>query len=237
MTKSRIIGHRGAAGLELENTLPAFQKAADAGVKIIEFDVRATLDNQLVVAHDDSLERVSDSKLHIRELTLEELRAVKLRNGAPVPTLKEVMELARKHHFAVIIEVKAVHDVRTLCNLLDTYQDIDITMASFQHELMAEIRSLRPNYKIYLSELHEPFGVLRSARKIKAQGLDLHYMLINPFTYLLAQIWHLDIMLFTVNKPLVVRVLRFLYPNVYICTNYPNLFVQRPRLKRTKQVA
>lgn len=222
MTKTRIIGHRGAAGLELENTMPSFEQAILSGARIIEFDVRTTLDNYLVISHDDNLERTSSQNKSIRELTLTELQAVALKNGSTVPRLTEVLELARKHKVAVIIELKAINDPAGLCNTLDAFTDLKITITSFNHGLLAEIKKLRPKLRMYLGEMHRPIAVLHEARTLKAQGIDLQYMLMNPLTYLIARAWKLDIMLYTVNNRFIARFLMMLYPHAYICTNYPN---------------
>ena len=55
----KIIGHRGAAGLALENTLPGIELARLLGVDAIEIDVRKTKDNQLILCHDADLKRVA----------------------------------------------------------------------------------------------------------------------------------------------------------------------------------
>ena len=231
MTKTRIIGHRGAAGLELENTLPSFKKAVAAGVRIIEFDVHSTLDNRLVVCHDNNIERVSGASKLIRTLTYEELQAIPLKNDSTIPLLSEVMDFARKHHLAVIVEVKAVGDLLGFCSLMDHYAGLDITIASFNHGALAEIKQLRPNLPIYLGEQHRPVAVLQEARAMKAQGVDLHYMLINPLTYLIARYYKLEIMLFTVNSHVIARFLMWLYPKVYICTNYPDKFALKSKAR------
>jgi glycerophosphoryl diester phosphodiesterase len=227
MTKTRIIGHRGAAGLELENTIPSFEKAVAVGAKIIEFDVHTTLDNQLVVCHDENIERVSGTSKLIHELTLAELQAIPLANGAAVPLLTEVMDLARHKKMAVIVEIKAVEDFAAFCTVLDTYPEVNITVASFNHNALAEVKKLRPAYRLYLGEAHRPVTILQEARAMKAQGIDLQYMLMNPLTYLLARWWKLDIMLYTVNNPFIVRFLLVLYPKVYICTNHPDRFIRK----------
>ena len=64
MTKTKVWAHRGASGWDQqyapENTMPAFQKAVEMGADGIEFDVQITRDGEVVIAHDERLERVSD---------------------------------------------------------------------------------------------------------------------------------------------------------------------------------
>ncbi|MFQ7237389.1 MAG: glycerophosphodiester phosphodiesterase family protein, partial [Enterococcus hulanensis] len=69
-----IIAHRGSAGTHPENTLPAFMEAVRTGADGIELDVHLTADQQLVVIHDESVDRTTDGKGLIRELTLEEIK-------------------------------------------------------------------------------------------------------------------------------------------------------------------
>lgn len=225
MTRSRIIGHRGAAGLALENTLSSFAKAVEAGATAIEFDVRTTLDNQFVVCHDENLERVSPhNDAFVKELTLSEIRALQLHNGQPVPTLQEVLEFARQHKLKVIVEAKAIDDPTSFCELLDRYTNLDIVVASFKSSILASIHRLRPQLTLYLGESWPPFTTLHRIRRLGAHGIDLHYILMNPITYWLARRWQLEIMLFTPNNRFIVNVLLWLYPHVYICTDHPERF-------------
>ncbi|MDU6524433.1 MAG: glycerophosphodiester phosphodiesterase family protein, partial [Enterococcus sp.] len=69
-----IIAHRGSAGTHPENTLPAFMEAVRSGADGIELDVHLTADQQLVVIHDESVDRTTDGKGLVRELTLEEIK-------------------------------------------------------------------------------------------------------------------------------------------------------------------
>lgn len=224
---TQIIGHRGAAGVDLENTIPSFQAAIDIGVSTFEFDVHITKDNQFVVCHDDNLMRVSTGNGHIKDLTYAELQKIPLKNGATVPLLSEVLDLARKHHIAVIVEVKIRQELEALCELLDTYQDLDMTVASFKHDAIASIRKLRPDYRLYLAESHHPVEVLQKAKAMKVQGIDLNYKLLNPLTYIMAKHWKLNIMVYTVNNPWIKRAIALIYPNVAICTDHPERFVER----------
>lgn len=229
MIVSRIIGHRGAAGLALENTLTSFRKAIEAGTTIIEFDVQTTSDGHFVICHDNDLSRVSDSRVKIKDVTLKTLRDIPLKNGDTVPLLTEALDLVRKHNITAVVEAKTISDTEAFCALLDTYRDVTMAVASFNHALLARIRKLRPDFALYLGESHQPIAVLQKAKAMKAQGIDLHYMLMNPLTYWLAQLWELELMLYTPNQPGVVRLLRFLYPRAYVCTDFPNRFVHLPQ--------
>ena len=77
----KVIGHRGAAGLALENTLESIHAAIKAGVDAIEFDVRLTSDGHFVLCHDNSISRVSEQSLVIHEVAITHIDEVILRNG------------------------------------------------------------------------------------------------------------------------------------------------------------
>lgn len=229
MAKTSIIGHRGASGLALENTLAAFTKAFQLGVDAIEFDVRITRDHQFVVFHDAFLARLSKSGKRLSDLTYDELRQIPLRDGSQIPSLTEVLDLAVTYKTPVIVELKTKEQPEKLCRILDRYTTLDITVASFNHPLLVTIRTLRPKLKLFLAEARWPITVLQRAKAYRAQGIDLHYMLINPLTYILAMRWGLHIMLYAPNNRLIVTLITKLYPAVSICTNYPNRFLNTPK--------
>ena len=68
-----VAGHRGLSARFPENTLPSFQAALDAGLDMIELDVRMTRDGQLVVMHDDTVDRTTDGAGLLRDMTLEQV--------------------------------------------------------------------------------------------------------------------------------------------------------------------
>ena len=70
----KILAHRGYSANYPENTMIAFQEAAKMAIWGVEFDVHLTKDNQLVVIHDESIDRTSTGKGYVKDMTLEELR-------------------------------------------------------------------------------------------------------------------------------------------------------------------
>ena len=88
-----VISHRGEHLSHPENTLPAFQAAIDAGADFFELDVRTTADKHLVLMHDRTVDRTTDGKGLVRELTFDQIRALKA-GGASVPSFEEALNLA-----------------------------------------------------------------------------------------------------------------------------------------------
>lgn len=110
--KTKIWAHRGASGFAPENTLPAFEVAKALDVDGIELDVQMTKDGELVVIHDEEIDRTSDGKGWVKDYTLEELRQFNfakvkpLYGFAPIPTLREVYELFQDTDYVINVELK-----------------------------------------------------------------------------------------------------------------------------------
>ena len=90
------VGHRGARAYEPENTLRSFRKALELGVNAVELDVRRTKDGELVVIHDDKVDRTTNGRGLVNELTLEEIEKLDAGKGEKIPTLEEALEFLDK---------------------------------------------------------------------------------------------------------------------------------------------
>jgi glycerophosphoryl diester phosphodiesterase len=112
-----IFGHRGYAAAAVENTLPAFEKAATLGIAGIELDVQLSRDGEVVVAHDGDLSRLGGDPRRIITLTASELAEIALRadrdgtelTARGVPTLNEVID-AVPSPMIIDIELKSYPD-------------------------------------------------------------------------------------------------------------------------------
>ena len=101
-----IFAHRGASTRYPENTLSAFAEAFDEGADGVEVDVRETRDHALVIIHDETVDRTTDGHGFVAEMTLAEMRLLRVGGIERVPTLEEVFELAKKREKLVLIDVK-----------------------------------------------------------------------------------------------------------------------------------
>jgi glycerophosphoryl diester phosphodiesterase len=87
-----IIGHRGAAGLEPENTLAGVRRAIELGADWIEIDVRVVA-GEVIVIHDHTLDRTTNGSGSVYDYTVEQLQSLDAGNGERIPTLDEVLDL------------------------------------------------------------------------------------------------------------------------------------------------
>lgn len=130
-----IIGHRGAAGISPENTLPSFEAAWTAGVDAIELDVQRVEDS-LVVIHDSTLERTTNAQGPVAALTVAELAALDAGNGAGVPTLGQVLEIAPKGAW-INIELKGRETAELAARATLERDDCAFIVSSFDHDELA----------------------------------------------------------------------------------------------------
>lgn len=104
-----VAAHRGDWYNHYENTMEAFQAAADAGVDMVETDLRLTKDDQIVLIHDETVDRTSAVTGLVREFTLTQLQEVNV--GDPedvrrIPTLEEFLQWAQKLPLLLNLELK-----------------------------------------------------------------------------------------------------------------------------------
>jgi glycerophosphoryl diester phosphodiesterase len=109
-----VIGHRGAAECAPENTLAGLRKAKELDCRWVEFDVRLTADSQLILLHDECLERTTDGQGRATQMPLAAIRLYDAGCrfgddccGERIPTLTEAIEVLRELGIGANIELKA----------------------------------------------------------------------------------------------------------------------------------
>ena len=101
----RVLAHRGLALDVPENTTASFLQAIAAGALYVETDVHATSDGVAVVSHDPDLSRLAGRDVSVRDLTLAEVRLVRLEGGYEMPTLEEALDAFPETRFNVDVKV------------------------------------------------------------------------------------------------------------------------------------
>ena len=157
---TKVYAHRGYSGRFPENTMLAFKEAAKTGCYGIELDVQLTKDGQLVVIHDERIDRTTDGTGYVRDYTLEELRrfiAAASWNGKfgfqPIPTFEEYCQWAADEKLVTNIELKTgVYyyegiEEKTL-EMVRKYGLTDrVLFSSFLHSSITILRKLAPEIK------------------------------------------------------------------------------------------
>ena len=114
------IGHRGAKGYEPENTLISFQKALDMQVDGIELDVHLSADGELIVIHDETINRTTDGSGPVNTLSLRELKQFRINDHHEIPLLSEVFDLVNQNCF-INIELKSYESADKVVELIEHY--------------------------------------------------------------------------------------------------------------------
>ena len=157
---SKIFAHRGCSGTYPENTMLAFQKAVELGVDGIEFDVHLTKDNRLVIIHDENIERTSNGKGWVRDMTLDELRQYDYSAGFagvygfnPIPTLREYFDLVKDTPIISNIELKTgvfeypTIERRVIEVIREYHLEDRVILSSFNHYTILRCKALAPDLK------------------------------------------------------------------------------------------
>ena len=184
MNKILKIGHRGAKGYVAENTLESIQKALDLGVDGIEIDVHVCQTGELVVFHDFTLERLTDSTGEIAMKSLEELKALKINGQYRIPTLLEVLDLIDKKCF-LNIELKGDRTAFKTCKSIQLYIETkgwefeDFIVSSFNHDELQTVFNINKNIPLAVLAETDIDEATNFAETIKAKAINPNYLLLN----------------------------------------------------------
>ncbi len=144
-TTPLIISHRGASFYEPENTLRSFERAVEMGSRAIEFDVRKSLDDQLVVIHDRTVDRTTNGKGSVGSKTLLDLRSLDAGYGQKIPTLEEVLE-SFAGRCGLVIELKEKGTEKKTIELIKKYGlTDDVIVVSFKKDCIRSVRGFDPS--------------------------------------------------------------------------------------------
>ena len=184
MRKTMIIAHRGASSLARENTIDSFKKAIEIGVDMIEFDVRRTKDQALIVHHDELMEGKP-----VKELTYDEILKMAIGQGFSVPTFEEVLKCT-SGKIKLDVEIKEEGYEKEVVELLFRYFKKDqFVITSFYDPCIKRIKDHDPDIKagliLGISKPKQPietriseFFPARRCREAKADFLVPHWRLL-----------------------------------------------------------
>jgi glycerophosphoryl diester phosphodiesterase len=143
-----VIGHRGCAGLEPENTLRGFKKAIEIGVDAIELDVRLTKDKNIVVIHDETLDRTTNLHGKVCDYYYKDIN---------IPLLAEVFDLVKTTNVKVHIELKEKDTVELVIDLIKKYDFAKrVKIISFWHNEILKVKKIHKDIKTGLLITHYP---------------------------------------------------------------------------------
>jgi glycerophosphoryl diester phosphodiesterase len=238
----QVLAHRGASGHAPETTLAAFRLALQMKADFLELDVQMSRDGEIVAIHDSSLDRTTNNKGPVAEKTLAQLRELDAGSwfnrafpakarpeyvGQRIPTLQEIIDLAKESPVSFYIETKSpeLYPAEFEARLLDLLRRNRVhnrtIIQSFSAHSLEKVKALDPSIPTaLLVETPEPDPVEAAARS-GADELAIDYRLLNPEVAEKARNRGLTIAVWTVNEDEDLR--RMIRLGVdRIITNYPD---------------
>lgn len=175
--KPRIFGHRGAAGIVPENTIPSFERALEEGASYIELDVHESGDGEIVIIHDDSVDRTTDGEGQVSGMGIDALKRLDAGyrftidgdqsypyrgQGISVPTLTEFFDAFPG--VPAVIEVKELgsEGIETLLSQIEAADRLSqVLLASYEEEVMKVLRAAVEKRGLVLASSYS-FGEMRA---------------------------------------------------------------------------
>ena len=153
---TKIIAHRGASGLERENTHSAFVAAGNLSYFGAECDIHVTSDGKFIVYHDDDTGRLCDKKVVVEDTAFDELRSLKIKETDgegfsdyhKMPTLKEYLGILKRYGKVAVIELKNAMKTEDIARIIvickENYSLDKIIFISFDYQNLLKVREILP---------------------------------------------------------------------------------------------
>lgn len=171
-------------GHEPENTIRSFKKAIELNVDAIEFDVYVCKTGELIVMHDDKIDRTTNGTGYTQDKTFTELRMLDAGQGEQIPTLEEVLDVIDRKAI-VNIELKGSNTALATCQVIQKYVNtkgwstLDFMISSFDHHELNKFKQLYPEVSIGALVDGIPLSYADCAVELNAQSINLCLEFIN----------------------------------------------------------
>ena len=189
---SKICGHRGAVNYKPENTMSAFEWCVNNNIEWAECDVQLTDQDILLIIHDDTLDRTSDSKGLVKKITRKNIENInvgvsnsKEKLFQKIPTLEELLNFCKTSGLKLNIEMKFYHPIkssyrkRMVNELLKTIETTDsndrVLITSFDIEALRILRKMSKEIPIGILYENLPKNWAKSATDLKVASIHLDY--------------------------------------------------------------
>ncbi len=195
-----IFGHRGASSIEPENTMRAFTQAFQDGADGIEFDVRLTADNQMVIIHDTLIDRTSNGIGLVSQKTYQELLKFDFGKGEKILLLEDVLKKFGNQKW-LNIEIKEQGFEKQLLEMLDKLKiNQKYVISSFEISVLQKIKEL--NSEIPTAFLYQTARLNLQALISKSQcdGIHPKHTIVNRRLFSEARYYRLALRVWTIDS-------------------------------------
>ena len=225
--QSKIIGHRGAKGEYPENTLGSVELVLKKGCNGVEIDVHLSLDGELMVIHDETLERTTDGKGFVKDKTLSDLRKLDAGKGEKIPTLEEVLNLVKSFPKSIIfVEIKAPGCEKKVLEIINkTQMESRSIVKCFHHLPLKIMKELNPNLKTHCLIYGRPLNPVDIVKACLADGLSISNETVDESLVKECHQAGVEVTLWNANTLLEKETFQKMGFN-YICTDYPSILLK-----------
>ena len=222
-----VVGHRGAMGHALENTIESVKKAIELNVDGIEIDVFKSKNGEIVVYHDPFLSRLSNSNAFIEQISLDSIKNVELNGGLSIPTLKEVIDVVPEKIF-LNIELKGSNTALETNEIIIEYlKEFNLPpskfiISSFRWDELKKFRDLNRYIPIAIlvDSLYKIDNAIKLAKEINAIALNPNNKFITKKIVNKIQSNNIKVFPYTINSPKNIKRMKLMGVDAII-TDYP----------------
>jgi len=208
MTNSKplVIGHRGAMGHETENTLASIQKALDLDVDMIEIDVFRIKSGEIVVFHDETVDRLANSGGNIEEYNISQVRQLILEGSHKIPMLQDVLKLIN-NQVALNIELKGSNTADKVNQIVNYYSENqgwspeNFVISSFKWDELKAMREKNKDIKIAVLTEKNPLEAIEVAKELNAFAINPNFRTLTKENTSKIQSEGFKVYTWTVNEP------------------------------------
>lgn len=177
------IGHRGARGYELENSPSSIKKALELPIDMIEIDVRKCKTGEIVVIHDETVDRVTNGEGEVRNKSLKELKELDLINGEKILTLNEALSIIDRNK-KINIELKGSGTAKLVSKIIKNHLEKgwgkeDFLVTSFMYYRLQRMRERKLKIGTGLIMIISPLLLNVPVEKIDTEFMILRKEFIN----------------------------------------------------------
>ena len=214
----KMVAHRGFKGVEVENTIQAFNFSSKTSIYGIECDVRLTKDGKFIVIHDDNLKRLANVDDKVCNLTYEALREISLLNKDGVvdknyhlASVEEYILACKRGNKQAVLEIKEI-DYENSKRLTQLVKDLgyinNTTFISFNESCLHAVREVSPNQSVQLLVNDFDISIIPKL-VINKWNLDIKYSSLTKERVDALHELGIEINCFTVNHVDVAELLTF----------------------------
>ena len=176
----QIIGHRGARGLEPENTMRSFRKALELAVDYVECDVHMTRDGLIILMHDHTVDRTTNGAGPVNGFTFDEIRLLDAGEGQSVPTLQELLDLVRgKAKLHIELKDEAAVEPTIRC-VEKNGMEAEVFLTSGNSETLRRVRDLNASIPTEHIFGEPPDDAIGRALSVSAKRVSCHISYLTP---------------------------------------------------------